>query len=80
MPWRVALWDTMNFTRERTLSMASLKPGPPMPRCTTSWSVCDTQVTDAFNLAAAGRTDTGIEILAPGETLTAAMRVHVDDA
>jgi aldose 1-epimerase len=30
-------------------------------------------VTDAVNLAASGRTDTGLRVLAPGETLRAAM-------
>jgi len=30
-------------------------------------------MTDAFNLAAAGRTDTGCRILAPGEALRAAV-------
>jgi aldose 1-epimerase len=35
-------------------------------------------VTDAFNLAAAGRTDTGARVLAPGETLRAAVTVSLE--
>ena len=35
-------------------------------------------ITDAFNLAAAGRTDTGMRILAPGETLRATLIVSVE--
>ena len=35
-------------------------------------------VTDAFNLAAAGRTDTGTRILAPGETLHATVTLSVE--
>jgi len=35
-------------------------------------------VTDAFNLAAAGRTDTGARALAPGETLRAAVTLAVE--
>ena len=35
-------------------------------------------VTDAFNLAAAGRTDTGARALAPGETLRAAVTLSLD--
>jgi len=36
-------------------------------------------VTDAFNLAAAGRTDTGAHTLAPGETLRAAVILRLED-
>jgi hypothetical protein len=35
-------------------------------------------VTDAFNLAAAGRTDTGTRALEPGRTLRAVVRVNVE--
>jgi aldose 1-epimerase len=35
-------------------------------------------VTDAFNLAAAGRTDTGSRALAPGETLRAAVTLSLE--
>jgi aldose 1-epimerase len=35
-------------------------------------------VTDAFNLAAQGRTDTGARVLAPGETLRAAVTLTVE--
>jgi galactose mutarotase-like enzyme len=35
-------------------------------------------VTDAFNLAAEGRTDTGARALAPGETLRAAVTLSLE--